>query len=231
MSKDLPLFYVPELNSERFQYLVGDEATHGIRVLRLEVDDEILITDGRGRMSSGVIASKSKRSLDFELLEDLEPEHKEPGFHLAIAPTKNMDRLEFCVEKCIEIGLGKLSLVICQNSERRQVRVDRLQKIAISAMKQSRAAFLPDISEPLPISDFISHERSEDLFIAHCRTGEREFLKSNSSPACLLIGPEGDFTESEIEEAVANGAKPVHLGPKRLRTETAAIVGCTLMNL
>lgn len=231
MSKDLHVFYMPELNEDKVQTMTGIEAGHAIRVLRLRSSDEILITDGRGREVRALIGDTSKKSFDFEIVEENSNETQRSGFHLAIAPTKNMDRLEWCIEKCTEIGLSRVSLILCQNSERRKVRIDRLEKVAISAMKQSMSTFLPEIKEVVSFQDFFNDLKDEQVLIAHCRESEKGDLKNFELPACLLIGPEGDFTEDEIELALSSGAKPVHLGPKRLRTETAAVVACTLMNL
>ncbi len=210
----------------------GDEAKHAIKVMRLQVGQDLRLIDGKGLEVSASATSMTKKDLQFKLISTTSSNSHKPGFHLAIAPTKQIDRLEWCLEKCTEIGLARITPIVCQNSERRNLRVDRLERIAIAAMKQSGSAYLPQVDEPISIIDFLeSHDRMVPLMIAHCREEEKVILNKTFDTACVMIGPEGDFTENEIEAAIALGAKAVHLGPKRLRTETAGVVACTLMNL
>ncbi len=210
----------------------GDEAKHAIKVMRVSVGDIIRLVDGIGREAIVRVEELSKKNLEFDLLSINESILPKPVFHLAIAPTKQIDRLEWCLEKCTEIGLFRITPIICQNSERLNLRVDRLQRIAISAMKQSGSAYLPLIDEPMPIHAFLdSWNKKDSLMIAHCRDDDKSELSKTSKEVCVMIGPEGDFTPEEIQRCHSLGAKAVHLGPKRLRTETAGVVACTLMNL
>jgi 16S rRNA (uracil1498-N3)-methyltransferase len=233
MSKDPHRFYMPHLRSETVQILEGDEAAHAGRVLRLEAGAMVIICDGKGKGVLAEILDMKKKSFEFKIMEELESEIEAPAFHLVIAPTKNMDRLEWCMEKCTEIGLARITPILCQNSERRKLRLDRLQKIGIAAMKQSKTFYLPQVEDFVKVEQFLNEKPADggELLIAHCREGDKLDTKDVVLPASLMIGPEGDFTQEEVEMALRLGAKAVHLGPKRLRTETAAVVACTLLNL
>lgn len=232
MARERHTFYMPELSEEAMQTLSGDEAQHAIRVMRLQADAPIRLVDGHGHEALASVVELRKRDFDFRLEKYGRSALDVPRFHLAIAPTKNMDRLEWCLEKCTEIGLARISPLLCQNSERRKLRIDRLERIAIAAMKQSGAAYLPQVDALQAFEEFVKERApSSDLRIAHCREEERVELRASEQEVCVLIGPEGDFSQEEIALALRSGAKPVHLGAKRLRTETAAVVACTLMNL
>lgn len=212
--------------------MTGDEAQHAIKVLRMQVGDEMVLINGQGLRVQAHITNLSKKHLEFSPTESHQQEEPLSAFHLIIAPTKNIDRIEWCVEKCTEIGLARISFIYTQNSERRRMRIDRIQKRAIAAMKQSRSLYMPQIDEPMTFSDFLQHNRLPGLSIAHCRAGHKRYYAEQSAQLnSVLIGPEGDFTEEEIAEAMSMGAKPIHLGSKRLRTETAALVACTIANL
>ncbi|NNC82897.1 MAG: 16S rRNA (uracil(1498)-N(3))-methyltransferase [Flavobacteriales bacterium] len=229
MALDIPRFYMPELDSRPVQTLRGDEAMHAIKVLRSRVGDPIGLVNGKGLFVQGEILSVDKRSLDFKLMHSDLKEGPESDFHLILAPTKSMDRLEWCLEKCTELGLSRLTLVISEHSERKKLRLDRLQRIALAAMKQSRSYFLPLIEGPQKFEDFIANTDMDQVMIAHCGEGERSAFTSEMNT--VMIGPEGDFSKQEVEMAIEQGAKPVHLGPKRLRTETAALAACVISNL
>lgn len=232
MSKDVHTYYWPELSEKSTQEMSGDEAKHAIKVMRIQVGHSLRLIDGRGYEAMARVESINKKDLQFKIDSYGKTTLLEPEFHLAIAPTKQIDRLEWCLEKCTEIGLARFTPIICQNSERRQLRLDRLERIAIAAMKQSGSAYLPQVDEPISIADFLeSYNQDTPLLIAHCRDEDKVDVNKTLQDACVMIGPEGDFTAEEVESALAMGAKAVHLGAKRLRTETAAIVACTLMNL
>ena len=153
---------------------------------------------------------------------------------MAVAPTKNINRFEWFLEKATEIGVDEITPIICENSERRIVKTDRLNKIVISAMKQSLKAYLPKLNEPTKLSDFINRKTENTKYIAYCSEDHRGLLKNISSQneeVEILIGPEGDFSIKEVETAMANNYKAISLGPSRLRTETAAVVACHTVNL
>ena len=226
------LFYCPDIETK--QTLSEEESAHCVRVLRYSVGDEILITDGRGTTYTARITNPHPKHCDFEILsrEKQEPHH---AFHLhiAIAPTKNIERMEWAIEKCVEIGVDEITPLLCRFSERKQLRTDRLEKIILSAAKQSLTPYLPVLHELTPYEEFLRlearGERREQRFIAHCYKDEKRLLKEEierGRDVLVLIGPEGDFSEKEVADALALGFAPVSLGNSRLRTETAAVVAC-----
>lgn len=232
------LFYCP--NIESCQTLSEEESGHCVRVLRYSAGDEILITDGKGSTYTARITNPHPKHCDFEIIgrEKQEPHH---AFHLhiAIAPTKNIERLEWCIEKCVEIGVDEITPLLCRFSERKQLRTDRLDKIILSAAKQSLTPYLPVLHELTPYDAFIRSQKSDvrtQKFIAHCYKEDKRVLKDEierGKDVLVLIGPEGDFSEQEVAEALAAGFIPVSLGNSRLRTETAGVVAChtaVLMN-
>ena len=214
------------------------ETRHCIQVLRKKPGDEILFTDGIGRIFKGRISSVGKKEFAATIMAE-ETQAKRPSvdLHIAIAPTKNNDRLEWFLEKATELGISEITPLICANSERKKLRLDRLQKILIAAMKQSFRAFLPKLNAPEPFNDFIQKSETGtelDRFMAHCRSDELPHLFHNSQRSknvLILIGPEGDFDLTEIENAEKCGFVSVSLGPSRLRTETAGIAAVHIVNL
>ena len=224
------LFYCP--NIETKQTLSEEESAHCVRVLRYSVGDEILITDGRGTTYTARITNPHPKHCDFEIIcsETQEPHHNF-HLHIAIAPTKNIERMEWAIEKCVEIGVNEITPLLCRFSERKQLRTDRLEKIILSAAKQSLTPYLPGLHELTPYDDFIREQDAKDqqCFIAHCYKDEKRLLKDEieqSRDVLVLIGPEGDFSEQEVADALSLGFIPVSLGNSRLRTETAAVVAC-----
>lgn len=208
--------------------LTTEEAAHCFKVLRKKVDDIIYLLDGNGNEYQARITSISKRDLSFEIIESAF--HKAPDwhFHLVVAPTKNMARIEWLLEKTTEVGISEITLVICDHSERKVVKEERLTKILIGAMKQSGNFYLPKLNSLVSIKDCLSSNFDGDRFIGYCE-GERTYLSQalnkNQKNVQLFIGPEGDFSESEIEMALKQSIKPISLGDSRLRTETAALAG------
>lgn len=236
--KEERFFYDPLLSGE----LPQEEAHHAVRVLRLQAGDELNLTDGRGTFCQAVITSASNHHCRYDILVR---ESQSPAWdghiHLAMAPTKLMDRVEWFAEKATEIGLDELSFLDCRFSERRAVKTERIDKILISAMKQSHKAWKPQLNDMTPFTRFITEPRPGDRFICHCYE-ERDVSGMDSKPflldvlnpgqpATVLIGPEGDFSLDEVRQAEANGFRSVTLGRSRLRTETAALVAVHLMQL
>jgi len=210
--------------------LSQEESLHISKVLRLQAGDKIQITNGKGSLANGVINNSSKKNLRIEVI-DIEFMDCPYSLELAISPPKSNDRLELILEKCTELGISKIHPVLCFHSERRNFNMDRLQKILVSAMKQSQKSWLPELVDPIKFSDFVRLDSDFDKFILHCNKDiQRTSLKSElKSKKCLLmIGPEGDFSKLEIETAIAAGYKSVHIGNERLRTETAAIFSTSI---
>ena len=229
------LFYTPDILTSHV--LSEEESQHCVRVLRYTRGDEILLTDGKGNTYTARITNPHPKHCEFEVLTQ-EKQQKAHNFylHIAIAPTKNIERMEWMVEKCTEIGVDEITPLLCRFSERKQIRTDRLEKIVLSAAKQSLTPYLPKLNELTDYDTFVRQATEETKFIAHCYKEEKRDLKDEikrGKSVLVLIGPEGDFSEQEVEEALALGFVPVSLGNSRLRTETAGVVAChtaVLMN-
>ncbi len=222
------LFYVPEID-QRWE-LDEEESQHCVRVLRLSVGDEILLTDGKGSTYQARITNPHPKHCAFEVLSSEQQVNKRPyRLHVAIAPTKNMDRIEWLVEKATEVGIDSVTFLNCRFSERKVVKTDRVERIVVSAMKQSLKFCKPMVGEMIDFKNFVSAERPGAKFIAHCYDSGRVLLKDVlpvGEDVTLLVGPEGDFSPEEVEMAIKAGYRPVSLGSSRLRTETAGLVGC-----
>jgi 16S rRNA (uracil1498-N3)-methyltransferase len=228
------LFFAPDFSVER-PFLPEEEARHALKVLRLGVGDAVRVTDGRGNFYEATVAGADAKKCRLAVRHH-EPESGKKGFsiHVAVAPTKNTDRTEWLVEKCVEIGVDQISFVLCERSERRHFNPERVEKIAVAAMKQSLKAYLPQLDELVPLRDFLQRPLPGHKYIAHLVEGERQLLQRvapTGGSYCVLIGPEGDFTPGEVAAALASGFVPVSLGESRLRTETAGIVACHILNL
>jgi 16S rRNA (uracil1498-N3)-methyltransferase len=217
-------FYTPELTLE-FSHLTLSEAEskHAVQVMRLLNDQQIELFNGKGLSAIATLIDNHPKRCSVRI--DQRSEHpKENQIHIAIAPTKNMERLEWFVEKATEIGITEISLIKCQNSERREVKIERLEKILISAVKQSGRYFMPQLNPLVKWTDFL--QNNPNGLIAHCREGEKMKIDTSFQNKVIVIGPEGDFTLEEIELALTTGYVPITLGQNRLRTETAALVAC-----
>ena len=227
------VFYTPDILIR--EELPEEEAAHAVRVLRLQPGDEVMLTDGVGNFYRAEITPASQKRCLVQILETLPQAPLWKGhLHLAMAPTKNMDRTEWFAEKATEIGFDELTFLNCRYSERKIIKTERIQKILVSAMKQSLKARLPKLHEMTTFQQFITQPFSGQKFIAHCYEGEKPLLQEvlrKGEDALVLIGPEGDFSEEEVQKALENGFQPISLGRSRLRTETAALVACHLMNL
>jgi 16S rRNA (uracil1498-N3)-methyltransferase len=235
--KEVRFFYAPDAATST--ELPQEEAMHALRVLRLKSGDEMMLMDGKGSFYRAEVTLAHTHHCFYEIKESLPQQPQWKGrVHLAIAPTKLMDRIEWMTEKAVEIGIDELSFLNCQFSERRVVKVPRIDKIVVSAVKQSRKAWKPAVNEIVSFADFIAQPREGRKYIAHCydeipRTYLYEELQkpSDSDDALVLIGPEGDFSIDEVRKAVANGYQSVHLGESRLRTETAGLAAVMMMQL
>ena len=229
----MQIFYTPDIAIK--PELPEEEAGHCIRVLRLGEGDEIVLTDGQGSFYKAAISRAHPKHCEVTLLESWkQPDLWNFNLHIAIAPTKNMDRMEWFVEKATEIGFDELTFLNCRFSERKVIKTERISKILVSAIKQSLKARLPQLNEMTDFNKFITQPFPGQKFIAHCYEGEKPLLKDMVHPgedALVLIGPEGDFSEEEVRKAAENGFIPISLGKSRLRTETAALVACHILNL
>jgi len=229
------LFYTPDIEPTHPQYFLSEEESkHAVRVLRLNVGDQVQLIDGKGGLYTAEIKDAHPKRTILQINEVVTGFNKRNHYlHIAIAPTKNIERLEWFLEKATEIGIDEISLIICQRSERKEAKVDRLNKIITSAIKQSLKAYHPILNEPEPLSKLLSRSFDGQKFIAHCEDGDKTNLKQDISlngKYLILIGPEGDFSPKEIEDALQNDYKAITLGKSRLRTETAALEACFEVN-
>ncbi|HSH64333.1 MAG TPA: 16S rRNA (uracil(1498)-N(3))-methyltransferase [Bacteroidia bacterium] len=234
------LFYTPDITLPDY-VLNEDESKHCIRVLRLSVGDGIVLIDGRGGWYEAEITVDHPKKCEVLIRTEKKEFEKYPySLHIAIAPTKHMDRLEWFAEKATEIGINQLSLLNCQHSERVVVKTERLEKVLVSAMKQSLKAYLPQLHPIVSFQKFMDStlDFKGQKFIAHCHPPVTEIEKTHlknlyqvKENAMILIGPEGDFSIDEVKMAVKNGFKEISLGPSRLRTETAALAACLTVHI
>lgn len=228
------IFYTPELSGNTYT-LNESESKHCVRVLRLEQGDEIILVNGRGGFFTAEIADPNPKRCAVNVIKsELNFGLRNFQVHIAIAPTKNIERIEWFLEKATEIGISRITPLLCRHSERKDIKHDRLEKVMVSAMKQSLKAYLPRLDELTKFNDLIVQPFDGQKFIAHCDDQYRDLLKKLVVPNqnyLILIGPEGDFSSEEIELAISAGFKPVSLGDSRLRTETAGVVACHTFNL
>lgn len=227
------LFLTDDTTGE-YATLPAEESKHCTRVLRMGIGDEMLLTSGDGVMCRARVCTPDDKACQVEIIERIEDYCRRPfHLHLAVAPTKNTARLEWFVEKAVEIGIDRITPVICDHSERSIQKTERLEKIALSAMKQSLKASKPLIDDPVKLIDFLNEPFNGQRFVCYCSGNERHTLHQLYTPgsdALVLIGPEGDFNNREISAALAGGFLPVTLGSCRLRTETAALYATTALN-
>jgi 16S rRNA (uracil1498-N3)-methyltransferase len=228
------IFYTPDIQ-DKYYKLEESESKHCVRVLRKSLGDRLTLVDGSGGWYEATITDPNPKRCVVEVIQEIKNfEKRNYSLHLAIAPTKNIDRFEWMIEKATEIGVDEITPLLCEHSERKQVNNERLQKVMISAMKQSLKAYLPRLNNLTNFEAFISNNFEESKFIAHCDEGFRKNLFTQVKPTekvLVLIGPEGDFSPDEIENALKLGFSAVTLGKSRLRTETAGVVVCEMVNL
>ena len=228
MLKSKHTFFCKDIN---FGILDETESLHAIRVLRLKAGDLINVINGRGRFVIGKLTSTQKKEAGFDIVEEPDIDGHPLPLHIAIAPTKNIDRFSFFVEKCVEMGIREISPILSTNSERTTLRIDKVEKGALSALKQSGNLYLPKVQEMKSLTEFLERDfGTATKLIAHCEedTDKRKIadLIELNKNSVILIGPEGDFTPEEVNLAKSKGFVPISLGKSKLRTETAGIVAC-----
>jgi len=227
----MQLFYHPELEDNADQFIFPtDESRHISKVLRKKSGDILQITNGKGVFFEAQILIPDHKKCTAKIISRTQIPPKPYQLHMVVAPTKLNDRFEWFLEKATEIGVHEITPIICDHSERKVIKMDRMEKVIQSAMKQSLQAYLPKLNPAIPFKEFIAQPKNGELYIAHCEEDKKKELshiataKNNTT---ILIGPEGDFSPEEIQLALQNGFQAVALGNTRLRTETAAIVACT----
>lgn len=234
----MQIFYATDIFNETIK-LNTEESRHCTKVLRKKIGDKISVIDGKGNFYDTTITDNSFSECILSINSVIN-EYEKLGYnlHIAVAPTKNTDRIEWFVEKATEIGISTISFIKCEHSERINLKLDRLEKVAVSAMKQSLKAYKPTLNEVISFEKFISSKLNTDkLFIAHCENGfDKQELKkllegSLGKEIVIMIGPEGDFSKKEIETALKHGFKSISLGDSRLRTETAALYSTAIVSL
>ena len=252
------IFYAPDI--DKIPFLPEEESQHAVKVLRMKSGEKIHIIDGMGGLYEAEIANLHPRYCEIQIIKKT-PEYGKRNHHLhiAIAPTKNIERFEWFLEKATEIGIDEITPIICRFSERKILKTERLQKIILSAAKQSLKTYLPRLNDVCSFEEFITSQqsviaglthnphrigincqeiagqaRNDNKYIAHCHDDEKTLLQNayqRGDSALILIGPEGDFSKEEVELAIEKGFKPISLGNGRLRTETAGIAACHTINL
>ncbi len=223
----MQLFYVPEATNQDKQITLDNtESNHLIKVLRKKAGDSVVVTNGQGLLLESTIENASPEAAELKIISCKKKHQQMHWLHLVVAPTKQSDRFEWFVEKATELGVNEFTPIFCARSERDKINIKRLEKIVIGAMKQSKRAYLPKLNDPVSYTDYMEQTHEGLLFIAHCHDEEKLDLKRRVAPdkdITILIGPEGDFTEEEVDLAYEKGFYPVSLGEYRLRTETAAL--------
>lgn len=231
---NLPFFYASTLSKgSTAPELEEDTMRHMMQVLRMQKGDSIKLTNGRGLVAEASITSTSKKHCTVAIIQ---VEELAPPLHratIAISPLKNASRFEWFLEKAAEAGIAFVVPLLCNRTERQFVKKERWNGILVSAMQQSQQAWLTELSDPLSFLTFVKGRHASENYIAHCMEGEKKplqhLVKNDQSSSCILIGPEGDFTEDELQTALDQGYQPVSLGATRLRTETAGITAAVLL--
>ena len=226
----MQLFYNSNIKSnDKTFFFDKEESKHIVKVLRKKESDKIFITNGLGYLFESIIEVASEKKCEVKIIKETFQQPDIFYTHIAVAPTKMNDRLEWFLEKATEIGIHEITPIICDHSERKVYKIDRAEKIIQAAMKQSLHYYLPKINEPISLSQFVKSNIDGQKFIAHCEETDKKSFKKEvkkDEKITILIGPEGDFSTKEINLAIENNFIPVTLGNTRLRTETAALVAC-----
>lgn len=227
----MQLFYHPTLETNTLEFTFpADESKHIVKVLRKTSGDILYITNGKGSLFQAEIMHPDHKRCMAKIIAVRTDSPAPYRLHMVVAPTKLNDRFEWFLEKATEIGVHEITPIICDRSERKVVKTERMEKVVLSAMKQSLHTYLPKLNGALPFKDYMDSPKNGDLFIAHCVEGQKKELFHSLRPkqdTVILIGPEGDFSKTEINLALKKGFRAVALGETRLRTETAALVACT----
>ncbi|WP_282637118.1 16S rRNA (uracil(1498)-N(3))-methyltransferase [Sphingobacterium thalpophilum] len=234
----MQLFFTPDIDPSLKNFVLSEEESkHAIRVLRMNSGDRLHLIDGRGGLYEAEVIDPHPKRTVLSILK-VEEDFQQPRYHLhlAVGPTKNIDRIEWFLEKATEVGIQEITPIICEHSERKEVKLDRLNKVIVAAMKQSLKAYLPKLNPAISFRQFLSRLPVEDVqkAIAHCVESDKKYLDQIFQPGqhyIVLIGPEGDFSVEEIELALQAGFQPISLGEARLRTETAALAACLEISL
>lgn len=228
----LPFFYHKQLNASQKQIVLSEETSkHIVQVLRMQCNEQLNLTNGLGLLATAKIVEANKKNTIVNVIEYTQKSNKEKNITIAISLLKNTSRFEWFLEKATEIGVTQIIPIINKRTEKQQFKTERMQGIVVSAMLQSQQCFLPILQEPILFKNFFNNSilSVSNKFIAHCADDEKNCLPHSLSDSIILIGPEGDFTNDEIEMALQNNFNPVSLGSTRLRTETAGIVAATLL--
>ena len=226
-----PYFYEPLISKSHTSFELSEESSkHAVQVLRMEVGETILLTNGKGGLFTASITIAHKKHSQVSIVSATEMPAPEKQNTIAVSPLKNNSRIEWFLEKATELGIHRITPLICQRTEKQVVKQERWQQILVAAMLQSQQAWLPILDAPTRFADYLQTIQGTKL-IAHCLPNEKKSLTSFTAAnnCCILIGPEGDFTEAEIESAMAAGFQPVSLGDSRLRTETAALTAAVVL--
>lgn len=230
----MQIFYIPDIVGNSVT-LSEDESKHCIRVLRMAKGDELQLVDGKGSLHHCTISDDNAKRCAVSINKtELKFGKRSFKLHIAIAPTKNIERIEWFLEKCTEIGIDEVTPLLCEHSERKNINEERLERVMIAAMKQSVKAYLPKLNPLTPIDKLLLNATESTKLIAYCGNFQNIHAKSLveiGKSTLFVIGPEGDFSPTEVEKAFSNGFKVVGLGTSRLRTETAGVVACSLANL
>ncbi len=225
------LFYSAQIDPE-YHVLSQEESKH-CRVLRIKTGDFIYLTDGKGTMCKTIVTDNTTGIYHTKIVEQHHEFNKMPYYlHIAIAPTKNNDRFEWFMEKATELGVSEITPLICEHSEKTHLKYERLQKVLIAAVKQSFTAYLPKLNRSVTFSDLVKADTADQKFIAYCGEHSNHLLTAciPGKKVTILIGPEGDFSEEEILLSKNAGFIPITLGKSRLRTETAGVFACSVVN-
>ncbi len=232
MIKKLPYFFQSTLNNQQKIILNEETSKHCIRVLRMQVGEQMQLTSGIGDLYTVEIIDANKNACVVQKINEVFTPKNVRQVHVAISPLKNSNRFEWFVEKATELGISTITPIVCKRTEKQHFKFERVQNILIAAMLQSQQCFLPQLFKPISINDFIKQTTAKTKLIAHCLEEEKKEIQDFiSDDVLMMIGPEGDFTIEEIEMALQHEFKPVSLGITRLRTETAGVVAATLMQL
>jgi 16S rRNA (uracil1498-N3)-methyltransferase len=231
----MQLFFKENIKEKGIDFLDEEESKHCVKVLRLVKNDTFYLTNGKGVLAKVQISNPNSRKCEIETIDyQLTAKNKNYFIHLAIAPTKNAERIEWLVEKCVEIGIDEISFVITKHTERSYFNTERIEKKAVAALKQSLQAWLPQLNPPCSFDELMNKVTENQKFIAYVDSENTQTLFKTAMPTqtyCILVGPEGDFSKEELQTALQHGFQKVSLGNHRLRTETAGLVACCTLNL